>query len=45
MRTQQRLKLQYNKKPKTIIEIVCDICLRDKYKLKDGDIVEIELAS
>lgn len=29
--------------PKTIIEIACDIKLRDKYKLKDGDVVKVEV--
>lgn len=29
--------------PKTIIEIACDVKLRDKYNLKDGDFVEVEV--
>jgi riboflavin kinase len=29
--------------PKTIIEVACDVKLRDKYQLKDGDIVQIEV--
>jgi riboflavin kinase, archaea type len=28
--------------PKTIVEIACDVRLRDVFKLKDGDVVEIE---
>lgn len=30
-------------RPKTIIEIACDVGLREKYNLKDGDTVEIEI--
>lgn len=29
--------------PKTLVEVACEIKLRDKYKLKDGDIVQIEI--
>jgi riboflavin kinase len=29
--------------PKTLIEVACEIRLRDKYQLKDGDIVHIEV--
>ncbi len=29
--------------PKTIIEIACEVKLRDRYRLKDGDIVGIEV--
>ena len=29
--------------PKTIIEVASDIKLRDKYNLKDGDLVEVEV--
>jgi riboflavin kinase, archaea type len=29
--------------PKTIIEVACEVKLRDQYKLKDGDVVEVEL--
>jgi riboflavin kinase len=29
--------------PKTIVEIACDVRLRDFFALKDGDLVEIEL--
>jgi CTP-dependent riboflavin kinase len=31
--------------PETILEIATDVNLRDTYKLKDGDIVEVEDAS
>jgi riboflavin kinase len=29
--------------PKTIIEVACDVKLRDQYNLKDGDVVEVEV--
>lgn len=29
--------------PKTVVEVACEIKLRDKYHLKDGDIVQIEV--
>jgi CTP-dependent riboflavin kinase len=29
--------------PKTVIEIACDVQLRDAFGLKDGDAVEIEI--
>lgn len=29
--------------PKTIVEVACEVKLRDKYKLKDRDIVRIEV--
>jgi riboflavin kinase len=29
---------------KSIIEVACEVKLRDKYKLKDGDFVEVEVA-
>lgn len=29
--------------PKTIVEIACDVRLRDFFTLKDGDVVEIEI--
>jgi riboflavin kinase len=29
--------------PKTIVEIACDLRLRDIFELRDGDVVEIEL--
>jgi riboflavin kinase, archaea type len=29
--------------PRTIIEIACDVKLRDMYALKDGDVVDVEL--
>jgi len=29
--------------PKTIVEVACEVKLRDKYRLKDGDIVRIEV--
>jgi SAM-dependent methyltransferase len=31
--------------PKTIIEVACDVKLRDQYNLKDGDIVEVEITA
>ncbi len=29
--------------PKTIVEVACEVKLRDKYRLKDGDVVRIEV--
>ena len=29
--------------PKTLVEVACEVKLRDKYNLKDGDIVQIEV--
>ncbi|MBI3304435.1 MAG: DUF120 domain-containing protein [Deltaproteobacteria bacterium] len=29
--------------PKTIIEVACDVKLRDEYSIEDGDIVEVEV--
>ena len=31
-------------RPKTVIEIACDVKLREVYRLEDGDIVEVLLA-
>lgn len=31
--------------PKTIVEVACEVKLRDKYNLRDGDIVRIEVAA
>ncbi len=29
--------------PRTIIEIACDVKLRDRYRLADGDVVEVDV--
>jgi riboflavin kinase, archaea type len=29
--------------PKTLVEVACEVKLREKYHLKDGDIVQIEV--
>lgn len=29
--------------PKTVVEVACEVKLRDKYALKDGDTVQIEI--
>jgi riboflavin kinase len=29
--------------PKTLVEVACEVKLRDKYNLKDGDIVQIKV--
>nr|AIA12116.1 protein of unknown function DUF120 [uncultured bacterium] len=31
--------------PKTLVEVACEVKLRDKYNLKDGDIVQIEVSA
>ncbi len=31
--------------PKTIIEVACEVKLRDKYQLADGDVVRVEVAA
>ena len=33
-----------NDRPKTVIEIACDVKLRELYGLEDGDMVEVLLA-
>ncbi|MBV9958742.1 MAG: DUF120 domain-containing protein, partial [Acidobacteria bacterium] len=29
--------------PRTLVEVACAVKLRDKYQLKDGDVVRIEI--
>ena len=29
--------------PKTLVEVACEVKLREKYQLKDGDIVQLEV--
>ena len=43
VRTDKAERVEGKTHPKTIIEILSDIKLRDVYKLKDGDIVEITI--
>lgn len=31
--------------PKTIVEVACEVKLRDKYHLRDGDIVHVEIGT
>lgn len=31
--------------PKTVIEVACEVKLRDKYCLRDGDIVRVEVGA
>lgn len=38
-----RIEMSQSSRPKTIVEIACDVRLRDLYELEDGDTVEVEL--
>jgi riboflavin kinase, archaea type len=38
-----RIESGHSFRPKTIIEVACDVKLRDLYGLEDGDTVEVEL--
>lgn len=31
--------------PKTVVEVACEVKLRDKYRLRDGDVVRIEVGA
>jgi hypothetical protein len=35
---------KYGEPPERILEIATDINLRDTYKLKDGDVIEVEVS-
>lgn len=39
-----RIEMNQSSRPKTIIEIACDVKLRELYELEDGDTVEVELS-